>query len=218
MSHGPGMITAMNRSSRSKKCLVPVALSWSLDGAQFRVTAWPEVQFERRYGDEWISVVVHPDVLSSPATLIEAAAWRAYLEFVPTEVREFIGFFRTSRLAALHVAARCPAMVAALAETPALTAFVIEHAMLGTPGSAQWNELNAVYDRCGVFGLLDRLALPSSRDTLAILRNVIAPDLAPSLLASLRKILWQPQGIFALAKLPAITDRDVAHACHALAA
>ena len=208
----------MIRSSRSKKCSVPVSVAWSHDGAAFRLTSWPEVEFERQYGDEWIRTAIHPDVLVSAAADIEVAAWRAYLEFVPADVREFVGYFRTHRIAALQVAARCPDIVGALSDAPALTAFVTEHALLSGPAGVRWSELNAVFERSGIYGLLDRLALPSSRDTLAILRNVVAPDLAPSLLAPLRKLLWQPQGIFVLAKLPAITDRELARACHALAA
>ena len=110
------------------RCLVPLALTWSANGLSYRVTPWPEVAFECRYGEEWVSVSPAPHVLA--AARISGGAWRAYLEFVPADVREFLGLFRTGRLAALEVAARCPELVGVLTDTPALTAFVAAHATL----------------------------------------------------------------------------------------
>jgi hypothetical protein len=205
----------MNLALRSRKCLVPLHLSWTHAGAEYRVSPWPEVQFERRYGAEWVSLTPSHDLLN--AAKLSGGAWRAYLEFVPADVREFLGLFRANRLVALEVAARCPELVGALTETPALAAFVAAHAMLRESHLPRWNELNAVYERGGVFALLEWLGLPASKQTLAILHNLVSADLAPTLLVPLRSVLWRPQGIFALAQLPVITPRDLTDAC-ALAA
>ena len=208
----------MNSSRRSKKCLVPLALTWSHSGVTYRVTAWPEVQFERRYGDDWIAVSPTEDVLASAAQSLGALEWRPYLEFVPRDVREFIARFSFARMEALQVAARCPELLPELAETPALMAFVASHVGLrGTAGPC-WAEIRAVYERSGVFGVLEWLGLPASRQTLAILRNVAAPDLPKRFLSPLRTLLWEPRTIFALQRMPAITDRELARCCHALAA
>lgn len=205
----------MNLAPRTRKCLVPLPLSWTHAGVAYRVTPWPEVQFECRYGSEWVPLTPAADVLG--AARPGAGAWRAYLEFVPADVREFVARFRSNRLAAIEVAAHCPELVGALTETPALTSFVAAHAALRGTDGPRWRELNAVFERSGVFGVLEWLGLPATKQALAILNNLIAADLPPSLLVPLRTLLWRPQGIFALAQLPVITERDVGDAC-ALAA
>ena len=73
-------------------------------------------------------------------------------------------------------------------------------------------------ERSGVFGVLEWLGLPASRQTLGILRSVVEPDLPRRLLEPLRTVLWEPRTIFALQRLPALTDRHLARFCHALAA
>lgn len=207
----------MISSVRSRRCSVPLSLAWSDAGVRHRLTAWPEAQVERAYGADWVPCPSSPEALRSAAARIPAAAWRGYLDFLPADAREFVGYFRTNRLLAVQVAARCPDVVGALTETPALTAFVAAHPLLrGTPG-ARWHEVNAVYERGGVFGLLEWLGLPAARQTLTILGNVVAPDLAPHLLEPLRALLWRPEGVFALARLPVITDQELSDAC-ALAA
>ena len=208
----------MNPSYRRMKCPLPVALTWSHCGVTYRVTPWPEVQFERLYGDDWIALSPTEDVLASAALAFGPLEWRPYLEFTPREVREFLARFSCARMEALQVAARCPALLPALAETPALTAFVAAHVGLrGTPAPC-WGEINAVQERSGIFGVLEWLGLPASRQTLAILRNVAEPDVPKRFLAPLRTLLWEPRTIFALQRMPAITDRQLARFCHALAA
>ena len=209
----------MNPTRRSqKKCLFPVALTWSHCGVPYRVTPWPEVRFERLYGDEWIVTVPSVEALASAAQTCGVLEWRPYLEFVPAPVRDFLAQFPYSKMEALQIAARCPALLAELAETPALSAFVAAHVTLrGTPDPA-WDEINAVHERGGVFGVLEWLGLPASRQTLAILRNVAAPDLPRRFLEPLRSMLWEPRALFVLQRLPAITDRQLAQYCHALAA
>src|SRR5687767_10432593 len=105
----------MNPSSRSKKkCFVPLALTWSHSGVSYRVTPWPEAQFERLYGDEWIASSPTEDVLASAAQSCGAAEWKPYLEFVPAAVREFLARFAFGRMEALQVVARCPGLLESL--------------------------------------------------------------------------------------------------------
>lgn len=218
MSQGACYSGRMNRSSRTRHCFVPLALSWTHDRASYRLTSWPEARFERAYGDDWVAIGNLEEAARQAITSVTPAAWRRYLEFVPVEVREFVGCFRANRVAAIQIAARCPELVATLTETPALTGFVAVHAMLRGAAAPKWNELNGVFERGGVFGVLDWLGLPASRQVMAILRNVVAPDLPENLLSPLRTMLWQPTGVFALAQLPAITDEQLTEVCHALAA
>lgn len=207
-----------NSRRRRKACAVPLALSWSHCGIPHRITPWPEARFERLFGDEWIVTSPAADVLASAAQECGAGAWRAYLEFVPSEVREFLEGFAHGRMEALHVAARCPGLREVLVGTPALTAFLAAHpALRGTPGEC-WEEIGAIHERCGIFGVLEWLGLPASRQTLSILGNVMDPDLPRRFLEPLRTMLWEPRAIFTLQRLPAITDRLLARFCHPLAA
>lgn len=209
----------MNSTSRpQKKCFVPLALSWSHIGVTYRITAWPDVQFERLYGDEWIAISPSEEALSSAAQALGLREWRPYLEFVPTEVREFITRFSYARMEALQVAIHCPGLVAELTEIPALTAFISAHVGLRGTNAPSWGEINAIHERSGLFGLLEWLGLPASRQTLNILRKVVEPDLPKRFLEPLRTLLWEPRSIFAMQRNTEITDRQLANYCHALAA
>jgi hypothetical protein len=208
----------MKLTSRSSKCSVPVALVWSHGNDTYRITAWPEVRCERRYGNDWAVVNAPAEAIVAAASALTAAEWQSYLEFAPMEVREFAGFFRQHRLAAVQVAARCPELIEVLTTTPALTPFVAAHGSLRGTGADRWEELRAVAERGGIFAILEWLGLPASHQTLAILGNVVAADLPARLLGPLREVLWRPDGIFALAQLPVITDRELTRACNALAA
>ncbi len=208
----------MKPSSRAKKFALPLALTWSHLGVAYRVTPWPEVQFERCYGEEWIATSPSEDVLASAAQTCGALEWRSYLEFIPADVREYLVQFSFTRMEALQVIARCPALLTELAATPALTAFVAAHESLRGTSRPGWDEINAVYERSSVFGLLEWLGLPASRQTLAILGNVVDPDVPKRFLDPLRTLLWEPRTLFALQQMPVITDRLLARACHALAA
>jgi hypothetical protein len=204
--------------SRRSPMSFPLVLAWSHCGSAHRVTPWPEVQLERRYGDEWIAVAPTSDLVASAARTLTPADWQPYLEFVPAVVREFLARFTHTRMEALLVAARCPALFEELAETPALAAFVFSHPDLrGTAGPA-WAEINAVHDRSGIYGLLEWLGLPASRQTLAVLRNLSDPDVPKRFLGPLRAMLWEPRTIFTLQRTPGITDRQLARYCHAPAA
>ena len=197
---------------------MPIALTWSHSGVAYRVTPWPEVRFERLYGEDWIEIAPSDDVLASAAMFCGPLDWKPYLEFVPANVREFLAQFTHSKMAALQVVARCPALLAPLAETPALTSFVAAHEALRGTSAPCWGEINVIHERNGVFGLLEWLGLAASRQTLAILHNIAQPDVPRRLLEPLRTMLWEPRTIFALQRMPAITDRLLARTCHALAA
>lgn len=205
-------------SSRSVKCSVPLALAWSHAGLAYRVTPWPEARFEKRYGDEWIPTSPTEDALASAAQTCGAREWAPYLEFVPAGVRAYLERFAFTRMEALQVAARCPELVAELAATPALTAYVAAHPTLRGTAGACWREINAVFERTGVYGVLEWLGLPASRQTLGILRNVADVDVPKRLLEPLRSLLWEPRAIFLLQRMPAISDRELTQCCHALAA
>ncbi len=206
------------RRSQKKICSVPLALTWSHAGEMHRVTAWPEARFEKLYGEDWIEVSPSAEALASSAQPRLALDWRVYLEFVPTEVRAFLERFRVTRMEALQVIARCPTLLEELTETPALAAFLAAHTVLRGNESPAWDEITAVHERNGLYGLLEWLGLPASRQTFAILHNIAEPDVPKRLLEPLRSLLWEPRAIFALQRLPAITDQVLARTCHALAA
>lgn len=208
----------MKSTPHVKSCSVPLALLWSHAGVLYRVTPWPEVRFERLYGSDWVETSPNPDVMASSAQDCGPEEWQSYLEFVPTEQRTFLELFSFCRMEALQAIARCPALLAELTERPVLTAFIAAHRSLrGTPIPG-WHEINAVYERSGVFGVLEWLGLPASRQTLSILHNIAEPDLPKRFLEPLRSLLWDPTTMFALQRMSAITDRKLADACHALAA
>jgi hypothetical protein len=208
----------MKSTQRSKKCCIPLALAWSHAGVPYRVTPWPDVVFERLYGEEWLSIEPTEDVLASAAQTCGAREWQPYLEFVPAATRAFLTQFTLARMPALLVAARCPMLLPDLAETPALTLFIATHENLRGTSGPRWSEINALFEREGIFGVMQWLGLPASRQTLAILRNVAAPDLARKLLEPLREALWEPEVIWTLSHAPVLTDACLQAACHALAA
>jgi len=209
----------MNLTRRAKKkCSMPLALTWTHCGVAYRVSPWPEVRFECLYGEDWIATSPTEDVLSSAAQAFLPQDWNPYLEFVLTEAREFLERFTFGRMDALQVIARCPSLLATLEETPALAAFLAAHVSLRGTAEACWEEIEAVHERSGVFGLLEWLGLPASRQTLVILGNVVEPDLPKRFLEPLRSLLWEPTAIYALQRMPAITDRMLAHTVNALAA
>jgi hypothetical protein len=202
----------------SQKCLVPLALAWSHCGVFYRFTSWPEARCERCYGDEWIPSEPTEAALASAAQTFGPRDWRAYLEFVPAEVRTFVDQFTFGRILALVVAARCPSLVEDLTSVPALTPFLAAHKSLRGTTDARWAEIAAVHEREGLFGLLRWLGLPDSKQTLSILRHVAAPDIARKLLEPLRSALWEPEAIWQLSHTPVLTDATLGAACHALAA
>lgn len=204
---------------RPQKNTLPVSLTWSHYGDLHRVTPWPEVRFERLYGEEWIAVEPTTELLEAASLECRKRDWRPFLEFVPGDVRTFLAGFAYNRMEALLVAARCPRLMEDLVQAPALTAFLANHTALRGGGHAAWEEISAVHERSGIYGVLEWLGLPASRQTLRILAHLESPDLPKRFLEPLRSQLWEPQTIFALQRSRAITDRQLAGFCrHAAAA
>lgn len=194
-------------------------LHWIHDGFRYRATVWPDVRFEREIAPgEWRAELMAEEAFASTALGVSGAQWRRYLEFAPGDVRELLGQFEFGRVAALHVLTQCPALLSELLATPALTAFLIAHRSLRGGEELAWAEITAVFEREGIFGLLQWLGLPASRQTLAILQNIADPDLPRRLLEPLRAALWDPEAIWTLLHAPALTDERLAQTCHALAA
>ena len=77
------MNSSSPRAKFAKKCQLPVALTWSHSGVAYRVTPWPEVRFERLYGEEWIETTPTEDVFASASIVCGPLEWKPYLEFVP---------------------------------------------------------------------------------------------------------------------------------------
>ncbi len=212
------------RSPRSPRSVgsVPATspdLVWVHDGIRHRVTIWPEVAFGAEVAPGcWREVEPSEAVLESAVLGVGAARWRRYLEYLPAAHREFLARFAFSRMAALAVVVRCPGLFDTLVAAPALTPFLASH--LGLRGGRQpaWAEIAAVHEREGVFGVLQWLGLPASRQTLAALRNIADPDLPRRLLEPLRSALWEPETLWALVRATALTDEQLVRACHALAA
>lgn len=202
---------------RSKASLF-AELLWSHQGFLHRATTWPRVRFERRDANDWVAVEPDEAMFASAAARLTAESWSHYLEFFPAEIRAFLENFTYGRLAALQVVAECPSLVPDLAEAPALTAFLAHHERLRGQHAPRWAEIVAVHERGGLFGVLEWLGLPASRQTVAILRNVLDADLPIRLLAPLRTVLWEPETVVELQRTPRLTDRALSKFCHPLAA
>jgi len=198
--------------------IVPLPLVWSHCGTPCRVTPWPEVRFERLYGNEWIPFEPGEEALASAACDCDAEAWHAYLEFVPSEIRDFLSSFRLSRMEALQAVARCPGLLPELAETPALTLFVAAHASLRGVAACRWSEIAAVHEHGGLFGLLEWLGLPASRQTLDLLRNLATPDVPRRLLEPLRSHLWKQRDLRMRQRVPDAGEAQLYRWCATAAA
>lgn len=194
-------------------------LTWIHDGIRQRVGVWPDVRFEQECAPgEWREGEPSEAAFASAALGVGAASWRRYLEFVPGPERALLERFQFSRMAALHVITRCPEMLGELIDAPALMPFLALHRSLRGGDTPGWSEISAVFEREGIFGVLSWLGLPASRQTLSILAHIKDPDLPRRLLEPLRSALWDPEAIWTLAHAPLLTDEQLAHACHALAA
>ena len=206
------------KSNSRKAVQPPVEISWSLGGVYRRVTAWPDVAFERRCGDAWIRDHPAEGDYAAAAADVRETTWRRYLEYLPARERAFVAQFRFSRLEALQVIARCPELLAVLEETPALTIFVSAHVTLRGSERPGWDEISALFERAGVFGILEWLGLPASRQTLVALRNFADPEIPRRFLGPLRTVLWDVGVLSTLERSSVVTDVDLARHCHRLAA
>lgn len=193
-------------------------IAWSHAGVFRRVTAWPEVAFQRRGGEAWMDEFPDESALAAAAGEVSDNHWRRYLEFLPPAERAFVAQFRCSRMEALLVIARCPDLLPVLAETPALTVFLSAHVALRGAERPGWDEINAVFQRNGVFGVLEWLGLPATRPALGALRNFADPEVPRRFLAPLRTLLWDAPTVSALGQANVVTDIDLARHCHVLAA
>jgi hypothetical protein len=166
----------------------------------------------------WLEESPSAEACASAAASLDPAAWWRYLDFVPAAVREFLEPFNFGRLEALLVIGRCPGLLGDLREAPALTPFVASHAVLRGATRPCWEELCAIHERSGIFGILEWLGMPASRQTLSVLRQIGVPDLPKRLLEPIRAILWEPSAIVELRTHPITTDRQLARFCQARAA
>ena len=196
----------------------PVEILWSHAGVTRRVTAWPEVRFERQCGDQWLPDTPDEGSFAAAAADVREITWRRYLDYLPAAERAFIAQFRIGRLEALQVLARCPDLLPILADAPALTVFVSAHMMLRGYDRPGWAEINALFHRAGIFGLLEWLGLPATRQVLTTLRNFADPEIPRRLLAPLRTVLWDQATLTVLAHSNVVTDVDLVRHCHRLAA
>ncbi len=206
------------KSTLRKPVHTPVELTWSHAGVFRRVTAWPNVAFERQYGDEWIPDQPTEGAFAAAAADLRDPAWRRYLEYLPARECAFLAQFRFSRLEALQVIARCPELLVVLEEIPALTVFVSAHVTLRGAARPGWDEISAVFERAGVFGLLEWLGLPATRQSLAALRNFADAEIPRRFLAPLRTVLWDDATLTTFERASVVTDLDLARHCHRLAA
>lgn len=197
-----------------------VQLTWSHFGILYRVTAWPEVAFETQQDEKWVAIEVDPssDIFAAAAVMLGRTEWNRYLEFVPKAERAFIEKFRFGRLAALAVITRCPGLLGDLDSLPLLTSFVAAHVPLRGCGRPAWGEIEAVHERGGLFGLLEWLGLPASRQTLDALAHIAEVELAKRLLEPVRETLWNPIAKSALARAESISERELEVTCSVLAA
>lgn len=208
------------KPAASRKISAPVQLTWSCLGVLYRATAWPEVEFQRQSDGVWVAFEPDPsdEVFASAAVMLGRAEWNRYLDFVPAAERAFLETFSWNRLAALAVVTRCPALLAELVAIPALTAFVAAHVALRGGSAPAWSEASAVYERGGIFGLLEWLGLPATRRTLDTLGSLEEPDVARRLLADLREALWSPLAGALLQRRQSVSERELSARLHVLAA
>ena len=219
MSQGVGYRARMMKRALSPRKLSPVQLSWSHFGVLHRATVWPDVQFESHVDGKWVPFDPDPStaIFSAAAVMVGRAEWKQYLDFMPARERAFVEGFTSARLSALAVLVRCPALLPLLEEVPALTSFVSLHRDLrGTPAAA-WQEIEATYERGGIYGLLEWLGLPACRDTLDALSNVDDPEISRRHLERVREALWNPAVAATFAAADSYSETQIV-SCHAMAA
>ncbi len=208
------------KTRATKKTIASVQLTWTHLGGLYRATAWPDVQFETLQDGAWVSIELDPasETVAAAAVMLDRADWKRYLEFVPADERRFLETFRLGRMAALIVIARCPELLSELVEAPALTSFVAAHTRLRGCARAAWTEISAVYERSGIFGVLQWLGLPATRIVLETLQNFAEPDIAKRLLDRVRESLWSPLAPAVLRAAAPMSEVEVAARCDVIAA
>ncbi len=203
------------KTNRLSRPTAPLELVWSHCGVRHKVTAWPELAFCRESDGGWTEFTPDPSsfVFASAAVGLDRSRWAQFLEYLPAREREIVSSFKADRLAALAVIARCPALKEDLFAAPALVSFLASHVALRGTLNPRWDEINAVYERAGIYGLLEWLGLPASRQTLAILQRVDEPHVPRRLLEPLRAALWEPETLWLLQHAPALTEQELHSRC-----
>jgi len=197
-----------SRHSRqpSKLVALPLSLQWAHYGTLHQITAWPDVRVEKNYGGEWVPIRPSAELLETASLELSrrghSAHWDYYLDFVPLPEREFIQRFEFNRVSALFAAAHCPTLLPELRRTPALTVFLAEQFELRNTGEATWAQINAVYERAGIWGVLEWLGLPATAHTLHALSELDSPDLPRRFLKPLRLQLWEEEPQAQIARPP----------------
>jgi hypothetical protein len=176
----------------------PAHLSWFHYGTAFRATPWPSLQIECETSRGWISISPTVDLYASAAATISTEEWNEYMDFVPYRIRNLVDLFKYGKLEALYVVNQCYKLIDDLEKTPALISFLAAHELLRGFTDPEWSEINAMYERAGIFGILEWLGLPASKQTLTILSHLISPDIPRRVLTPLRSHLWEPKVIFDL--------------------
>lgn len=210
----------MMKTAATKKVVAPVQLTWTHLGFLYRVTAWPDVEFQTERDGRWISFEPNPssEVFAAAAVMLGRAEWNRYLDFLPPTERAVIESFRFNRLAALAVIKRNPELLEELSQAPALAMFVASHVELRGGDRPAWSEISALYDRGGIFALLEWLGLPATRKALDGLAAISEPDVARRLLSRVREALWSPRAAQMFHSEKPLNDRELSLRCQILAA
>ena len=187
----------------------PADLSWFHYGTAFRAMPWPAVQIECETSKGWVAVNPTIDVYDSAAATLSNDEWWEYMDYVPYRVRNVVEQFKYGRLEALYVINHCHTLFDALEETPAIISFLAAHENLRGITEPAWREINAIYARNGIFGILEWLGLPASKQTLTILSHLASPDIPRRVLEPLRSHLWEPKVIFDLQDREDISHNEI---------
>ena len=110
----------------------------------------------------------HVDTFDPKPSLARYAGKLLPRENLKTERKTGAAFpspFKFERLEALAVISQSPELLADLDQCPALTLFLAAHVALRGTIEPRWSEINAVYGRGGLFGVLEWLGLPASPQT-----------------------------------------------------
>lgn len=206
------------KNSRLRPVSAPIALTWDSHASSYRVT--PDLQFEMPSSTGWVGCQPDPmeDSFLEAEMTMPDQQWVRFLEFVDPLPRSLVGCFRLRRLAALAVAAHCPALVPQMLEAQTLVPALAGHVTLRGETHPRWDQINAVFDCAGIFGLLEWLGFPSSRQTLSVLKRLASPDLAPSRITPLRESLWNPEDLSRLLRSGSLTEAEIIPCDHGVAA
>jgi hypothetical protein len=194
------------------------ALSGWQGETHLRVTAWPDLRFEKQSTEGWVELSGNEELSACQALNFTRGAWERYLQSVPFDVRGYLERFSSGRLTALLVLVRCPSLHSTLMDCPALAIFLAQHPRLCGTHEPRWSQIETIHEREGVFGLFAWLGLPASRQTLAVLAHLPCSALVFGLLEALRTRLWEPAVICAFSREELISERHITQLCQPCAA